>query len=69
VENPTPSNAKGKKAITSDRPGEARSIDFYQLQAYPGAVEDDDDRFVDSCGLAGIQLLMRVEKMPPNSVK
>jgi GTP-binding protein len=35
---------KGEKATTSDRPGETRSIDFYQLQAVPRAVEDDDDK-------------------------
>jgi GTP-binding protein len=35
---------KGEKAATSDRPGETRSIDFYQLQAVPKAVEDDDDK-------------------------
>jgi GTP-binding protein len=35
---------KGQKAATSDRPGETRSIDFYQLQqAIPQKSEDDDD--------------------------
>jgi GTP-binding protein len=35
---------KGEKATTSDRPGETRSIDFYQLQAVPRKVENDDDK-------------------------
>lgn len=32
---------KGQKAVTSDRPGETRSIDFYQLQAIPKNNDDD----------------------------
>jgi GTP-binding protein len=35
---------KGEKAAMSDRPGETRSIDFYQLQAIPKDGQNDDDK-------------------------